>query len=69
MKICRKHKKEFYGLRCPICTAPPVIHSADEEKLPFPGQTSAEAQAEQQSGRELREQDQIQTDDTNRNNG
>lgn len=39
-KVCRKHKKEFYGLRCPICTAPPVIKHPDEDQVPFKKETT-----------------------------
>ena len=33
-KVCKKHKREFFGLRCPLCTASPVIHH-DESDVPF----------------------------------
>ena len=37
-KVCRKHKIEFCGLRCPKCSAPPVVKEADpDEQLPFEG--------------------------------
>lgn len=35
-KVCRKHKISFNGLRCPKCSAPPVIAQDDpDEQLPF----------------------------------
>lgn len=40
-KICKKHKKPFYGLRCPLCTAPPAIKDPDED-VPFPEDVATE---------------------------
>jgi len=34
-KICRKHRIEFQGIRCPRCTAPPVVKHSDADDVPF----------------------------------
>jgi hypothetical protein len=34
-KICKKHRVSFNGIRCPRCTAPPVVRHPDADEVPF----------------------------------